>query len=126
MRIAGSIGFLVMNAMRGYPENRAAFKRECAANGKQILKSPWHLVRPVRVQPMVAHADAQPGGKPEQEKRDSQVRPTEHEEGGDGPHVQNHQHDNGWPIQSLISKFVEIGDHRLFQSCRHYDSTLTG
>src|ERR1700722_1656680 len=75
---------------------------------------------------MVTHADAQPGGKPEQKKHDGQIGPTEHKKGGDSPRMQNQQDDNGWPIQSLVAKLVEIGDHRLFQGYRHYDSTLTG
>ena len=45
---------------------------------------------------------------------------------GEGPRMQNHQNDDGGPIQSLIAKLVEIGDHGLFQRCGHCDSTLTG
>ena len=49
----------MMDAMRGHPENRAAFEGQRAADREQVFERQGHLVGPVRVQPVVAHADAQ-------------------------------------------------------------------
>ena len=38
MRIAGLIGFLMMDAMRGDPENGSAFERQRAADGEEIFQ----------------------------------------------------------------------------------------
>jgi hypothetical protein len=69
VRIARQIGFLVVDAMRGHPENRAAFEGQRAADRKQVLQGQRHLVRAVGMQPVVAHADAQPRGEPQQEQQ---------------------------------------------------------
>ena len=39
MRIAGLVGFLVMNAMRGHPENRPAFQGKGAADGEEVFQN---------------------------------------------------------------------------------------
>ena len=40
MWIAGLVGFLMVNAMRGNPENRPAFQGQGSANRKEILQPP--------------------------------------------------------------------------------------
>src|SRR5260370_35833276 len=70
MRVAGLIGFLVVDSMCRNPENRSTLERQRAANGKKILKRQRHLIRPVSVQPMVAHADPEAGTHPVEEQSD--------------------------------------------------------
>src|SRR5438094_928064 len=50
-----------------------------SANSKKILERQRHLIRPVSVQPMIAHADAETRTHPEEEQGDGQCLPTEHE-----------------------------------------------
>src|SRR5712692_4697857 len=92
----------MVNPMGGNPGNRSALQRQRAANGKEILKSQRHLVRPVRVQAMVAHADAQTGGSPVKENRNGEGVPVEHEQRGDGPYVEDRHHDADGPVDSLM------------------------
>ena len=63
MRIARLVGLLMMDAMGGHPEDRPAFERQRAANGKEILEPHRDLIGPMGVQAMIAHADAEPGGE---------------------------------------------------------------
>src|SRR5579864_8161736 len=69
VRIAGQVGILVMNSMRGDPGNGSAFQGQRAADGEKILEAHRHLVGPVGVQAMVAHADSQAGGHPVEDNR---------------------------------------------------------
>ena len=59
MRIAIFIGKLMMDAVRGNPENWAALKRKRGANRQEILNPFRSLVAAVREQAMISHADAQ-------------------------------------------------------------------
>jgi hypothetical protein len=54
----------------------------------------------VGVQPVVAHADSQAGGKPEQEQCDCQIDPTEREQCSNGPDVQEDERQSNRPVQS--------------------------
>jgi len=48
MRIALLIGILMMDAVRGHPENRAAFERERSAKGQGIFDPLGSLEAAVR------------------------------------------------------------------------------
>ncbi len=97
--IAGLVRILMMDTMRRHPKNGSAFERERAAEGQEILERPGKLVRTVRVQPMVAHTDAQPDADPVQQKRDNKSVPTEHKQCSNGARVQNNQNRNDGPVQ---------------------------
>ena len=58
MRIAGLIGKLMVHAVGGHPEDRSAFQRHRAERGEEIFQPERNLIGAVRVQPVVAHADA--------------------------------------------------------------------
>ncbi len=73
MRIALLIGFLMVNTMHGDPEDRPAFERQRAANGEEILQPERAFVSPVRMQPVVSHADSEAGGDPIKEDRDPET-----------------------------------------------------
>src|ERR1035438_9445780 len=62
VRIAVFVRELVMNAMRGYPENRAAFERQGRAPGEEVLHPLGRFVTAMGEQAMVAHADAEAAG----------------------------------------------------------------
>ena len=64
----------------------------------------------MRVQPVIAHADAEADGHPVEDGGDEQVGPAEREQGRDRLHVKPDQHDAGQPIQFGISRLLEHGD----------------
>ena len=64
VRIACLIGFLMVNPVRRHPEHRAAFQRHRGANRQEVLDESGKFIGTVRVQAMVAKANAQPGGGP--------------------------------------------------------------
>src|SRR5271165_1157337 len=103
-----------MDSMRRNPENRTAFERQGTTNGKKILKSQGHPIRPVSVQPMIAHADAKARAHPEEEERDSQCTPTEQEQRGDRPEVEKAEGDAVGPVYfsrvGQVDRVVAHGD----------------
>ena len=101
MRIAGLVRFLVVNPVHGDPEDRPAFQRHGAANGKEVFQQPRYPIRTVGVQAMVTHADAQTDGHPVQKRRYCQDAPAEHEERCNGSDVQQNQYDGGKPVELL-------------------------
>src|SRR6185295_6790484 len=114
MRIAGLIRFLMVDSMRRHPKNRPALERQSAANGEKVLKSQGYLIRPVRVKPMVAHADAEPGTHPEEEERDGKCGPTEHEKCGDRSGMEKAERDAIGPVYFLpgVNDIDWVGGHR--------------
>ena len=77
--IARLVGELVMNPMRGYPENRAAFQRQRGTNRQEIFQPLRALVAAMGQQPVITHANAETAGNPIQEQSDEQSLPTKHE-----------------------------------------------
>ncbi len=88
VRIAFVIRMLVMNAMRGDPENRSALERERAAHGEEVLHPLRRLVAAVRQQAVIAHADAQRTGDPPQEHRHGDGAPVDEEKSRNGEDVE--------------------------------------
>ena len=101
VRIAFFIGFLVMNAMRRDPENRSTFQRERSANREKILQQPWHSVRTVRMQAMVAHADAQANRHPIKKCGNKQRLPGEEKERGNRSHMEQPHHNSRGPVETF-------------------------
>ena len=60
---------------------------ERPANGEEIFDHLRHLVRPVRVQPVIAHADAEADADPVEERGQRHRRPRKVEQRGDGSDV---------------------------------------
>ena len=68
-----------------------------------------------------------PGGEPQEEQRDRQIRPTEHEQRGDGADMQKHQHQRGRPVQLLLFGELEEFDMGFLRGCGgHYAFKLAG
>ena len=98
MRIAFFVRMLMMDAVRGHPENRAAFQRERGANGQKIFDPLRSLVAAMRQQPVIAHADSQAAGNPVQKQRDEKSLPGEEEQRGDGADVKQHHESGRYPV----------------------------
>jgi len=102
MGIARLVRILMMDAMSGYPKDGSAFERERAAESQEIFERPGKLIRTVRVQPVIAHADAQSDADPVQQKRDNKSVPAEHKQCSNGARVQNNQNRNDGPVQFAV------------------------
>src|SRR5712692_7838888 len=77
MWIAFLIRKLMMNAMRGHPENGSAFEGQCRADRKEVFHPFWRLVSAMSQQPVIAHANAQAPRNPPQEHRKEKSLPGE-------------------------------------------------
>jgi len=111
VRIAFVVGKLVMHAMRGDPENRAAFKSERGANGEDIFDPLGSFVAAMREQTMVAHANSKAAGYPPQEDGHEQCFPGEEEKSGDSSEVKQDKSECGDPIYAMVeSYFLDCAD----------------
>ena len=79
VRIARLVGQLMMNAMRGHPEDRTAFQRQRGADGQNIFQPLGALVAAMGQQTVITHADAQAARNPVHNHANNQRLPTEHE-----------------------------------------------
>src|SRR5207237_6833494 len=73
------------------------------ANGEEVLESQRQFVRAMRVQAMIAHADAQAGSDPIQNDGRGQGLPAKHEQSSQSAEVQDRQNDNDGPVELLLS-----------------------
>jgi len=101
VRVAGLVGFLMMDAVNGHPEDGAAFEAERSAEGEEVFQPHRAFVAPMRMQPVVAHADSQTGGNPIDENRNEEPTPAEHKQSGDGTDVNQGERDHGRPVQTF-------------------------
>ena len=70
---------------------------------KKYSSSFGTLIRPVRVQPVIAHADAEADAHPVEERRQGRRRPREVEQRGDGADVEADHGDEGDPVDHLVA-----------------------
>jgi hypothetical protein len=121
--VAFVVGVLMMDAVCGYPENRATLKRESAAHGDEVFDPLWGLVTAMREQAMVGHADANVDGEEVGDEEGGEVLPGEEEERGDGSDVKEPHGDGGDPVDAallvlaahaevLLDLLVDLGDCR--------------
>ncbi len=71
----------MVQAMHGGPGDRTAFERKRPADSKKVFEKDRDLVRAVRVQPVVPHADAEADSQPVEKQGDGEKLPSEHEQG---------------------------------------------
>src|SRR5579859_7777564 len=115
MRIAFHVSILVMDAMRRYPEKRAAFQRQRSAEGNEIFEPLVSLETAMREQPVIRNADAQAAGDPPQQQRDEKSLPGKHEKRCYGAYVKcdhekSGQFADGFPKRSVpLEKIHECG-----------------
>ena len=98
MRVAGVVRQLVVLAVGGDPENRSALERQRAADREEILERFRALEAAVRMQAVVAEADAEADRHPMQHERDDEVLPGEEPERHDGEHVERQHETTGNPV----------------------------
>src|ERR1700693_500662 len=94
MRIALLVGMLVVDAMRGHPENRAALKRQRRANREEVFDPEGSFVASVREQAMVADANTEARRNPPEQCSDRECFPGEKEQRHYGANVEGH-HERG-------------------------------
>jgi hypothetical protein len=100
--IAFVVGVLMMDAVCGYPEDRATFKREGAAHGDEVLDPLGGFVAAVREQAMIGHADTDVDGEEVGDDEGGEVLPGEEEERGDGSDVKDPHGDGGDPVDAAL------------------------
>jgi hypothetical protein len=113
MRITRLIGVLMVYPMRRHPEDRSAFQRQRAAHGEKILQYQGQLVGSVRVQPVVAHADAETRAHPIQENRHRERMPVEHEKRSYRTYMEKRHDDSGAPVyvRVAVDIYNVVGAH---------------
>jgi hypothetical protein len=98
VRIAFHVSILVMDAMRRYPEKRAAFQSQRGAERNEIFEPLIGLETTVRKQPVVSNANAKAAGNPPQKQRDEKGLPGKHEKRCDRAYVEcDHEKSGEFP-----------------------------
>jgi hypothetical protein len=103
MRVAVEIRVLMVNPVRGHPEDRPAFHGQCSADGKEVLEPLRNDVGAMGVQAMVTHADAPANGDPVEDSGDDQRAPLEEKRGGKRTEMENAEEGGGNPIHLVIA-----------------------
>ena len=101
MRIAFFVGMLVMDAVRGYPEDRAALERERGANGQKIFDPFRNFIAAMREQAVIAHADAEAAGNPPEKNGDEQRLPGKEKQRGDCSDVER-------PMKLAVTQLISL------------------
>jgi hypothetical protein len=98
VRIAFNVSILVMDAVRRYPEEWAAFESQRGAEGNEIFKPLIGLESAVREQPVICNANAKAPGNPPQKQRDEKGLPRKHKKRSDRANVEcNHKKSGEFP-----------------------------
>src|SRR6266567_7274540 len=79
MRIARQVRLCVVNAVSAHPKHWASFKSKGAADRKEVLQPERALIRLVRMQAVIAQADAPADRHPVQHHCHKKRLPTKHE-----------------------------------------------
>ena len=103
MRVAFLVRILVMNAVRGYPEDRAAFQSERGADRQTIFEPLGSPIAAVRQQAVIAHADSQAARNPVKKERDEKRIPREEEQRRYGADVKQHHEGGSDPIDPAVA-----------------------
>lgn len=108
--IAFLIGIAMVNAMRGDPENGAAFQGQRGADGESVLKPFGDFVSAMSKEPVIAHANSQASGNPPQEQGDEESLPREKEKGGNGADVEQGHEESSDPIDLTFARLGLLED----------------
>jgi hypothetical protein len=92
----------MMDAMGGYPEDRAALKGEASAGADEVLDPLGSPVAAVGEQAMVGHADADVDREEVHDNRDGEIGPREEEERGDSAYVKEAHGDGCDPVDATL------------------------
>src|ERR1700721_4161184 len=102
MRVTFVIGVLMMNAVRGDPEDWSALQGEATAHGDEVLDPPRSTVAAVGEQAVIGHADADIDGEKVSDAEGGGFFPREEEQSGDGSDGQGTHGDGGDPVDAAL------------------------
>ena len=97
------VGVLMMDAMDGDPEDRAALERERREDGEEILDPLGGLEAAVREQAVIADADSAVDGQKPEDDGDRQAGPTEVKERGDGAEMEGGDEKGCGPVDAALA-----------------------
>jgi hypothetical protein len=100
--VAFLIGVLMMDAVSGHPEDRAALKREAAAHGDEVLDPLGNAIAAMGQQAVIGHANADVDREEVHDEEGGQILPREEEEGGDGSDVEEPHGNGGDPVDAAL------------------------
>jgi hypothetical protein len=99
VRIAVVVRVLVVDAMRGNPEDWPTFKRQRTADGEKVLKRFRRLITAMGMKAVIAEADTETDRQPMQDDGDGKIGPTEKEKCRNRQNMKDHHHNGGDPVQ---------------------------
>src|SRR5678815_1074466 len=117
VRVAFTIGLLVVDAVRGDPEDRSSFERERPAEGQKVFNPLVGLVAAVRQQTMVGHADAEHAADEIKNQGGEQSAFRHEEQRGNRTDVKRPHSDRGYPVDPLLI-LAPIHERRLHHEIR--------
>src|SRR5437899_2110794 len=94
-----------MDTMRGDPENRSAFQRQCRTNGEEVFHPLGSLETAMREQAVIAHTDAPSERDPPEKQRYKEYLPTKKEERSHSADMKEGHEDRGDPVNALRGFF---------------------
>jgi hypothetical protein len=100
MRVAFLIGLLMMDAVRGDPEDGTAFKRQCSAEGEEVLDPFRGLVAAMGQEPVISHAYAEHSAGVVQNQCGEHRTRVDVEESRHGADVEPGHGNCGYPVQA--------------------------
>ena len=104
VRVTRFVRFLVMDAVRGNPENGTALECHGSTKGEKVFKPLWHHVGAVSMQAVVAQPDAPTDGAIIHNGSRDQGSLGDIEKGRDGPNMQGTKDDDVHPIRLRVLK----------------------
>ena len=106
MWVAFLVGVLMVNAVSGYPEDRATFERETAAHGDEVFDPLGNFITAMGQQAVIRHADADVDREEVHDQEDGKIFPREEEERSDGSDVEETHGDGGDPVDAAFLIFA--------------------
>src|ERR1700674_755003 len=117
---------LMMNPVRGHPENRAAFERHRGTNGHDVLKPEGGLISAVCQQAVVAHSNSQACRQPPHGHGHEECLPGEEEQRRHSSDMKHAHEKGGHPVDFVICSLpllqnFELSHHGLSSGrrCNH-------
>ena len=101
MGVALLVRKLMMNAVRRYPENRAALERQRGTPGEEIFHPLRRLISAMRQQPVIAHADAKAAGNPPKKNGYEERLPGKEKERRNGARMKQDHGGSRAPIEAV-------------------------
>ena len=102
VRIPLLVRLLVMNAMRGNPENRATFQSHRTTDAEEVIQPFRHLIGAVGMETVISHPDSASDAEPVQARGNSNRFPIPIEKDrNDGKNMKSGKPGSGQPVDGL-------------------------